>query len=93
MTFIVALHYSCSDETLVSYSQDIQPITKKACQGYCHQSWEHFTIYENLKEAVDNGLLEEYVVITRKMPYGPASITEEERALFAQWIEEGGMNN
>jgi len=94
MVFVLS---ACTDEAqseeFVSYSQDIKPITEKACTGYCHQSWDHFTHYENLKEVVDNGKLEEMVVITKQMPYGPGEITEEERALFAQWIAEGGLDN
>lgn len=83
----------------VSFSNDLLPILETKCTGYCHASFDHYTEYINLKEVVDNGLLNEKVVVLKTMPLEPENLeeslkfTEDERALFACWIEAGGPNN
>lgn len=78
----------------VSYKNDLVPITQTSCAGgYCHATGDHFSIYENIKAVVDNGQLWEKVIETREMPPYPSSISEEERDLFACWIESGAPNN
>lgn len=86
---------SCQEENEceISFERDLKPITEKACTGYCHSSFGHFTNYINLKEVVDNGVLKEKLIVSREMPLYPQSITEEEREMFACWIEAGGPDN
>jgi len=95
MTLVV--QQSCNKEPEndceVSYKNDLVPITKTACTGYCHTSWDHFSTYENIKAVVDDGQLWEKVIVTKEMPLYPQSITEEQRELFACWIEAGAPNN
>lgn len=76
-----------------SYKDDIIPLVTTACTGYCHDTWNHFEVFENIKEVVENGRLWEKLIVERSMPLYPQSITEEERELFACWIEAGGLNN
>lgn len=77
----------------VSYEKDLKPITETACTGYCHTSFDHFSIYDNIKEVVDNGLLKEKLITSREMPLYPRFISEEQRSMFECWIEAGGPNN
>lgn len=77
----------------MSYEDDLKPITSTSCNGYCHASWDHYSIYENIKAVVDDGQLWDKLITSREMPLYPQSITEEQRDMFACWIEAGAPNN
>jgi len=94
---VLALQQSCTSEPEgdleVSYKNDLVPITQTSCVGYCHHSYDHYSIYENIKAVVDDGQLWEKLIVTKEMPLYPGNITEEQRALFASWIEAGAPDN
>ncbi len=92
------LQQSCSKEQEapacdISYKTDLIPITSTSCAGYCHNSWDHYSIYENIKEVAESGVLWEKLIETQEMPLYPQSITTEQREMFACWIEAGAPNN
>lgn len=77
----------------VSYQDDLVPLTTTNCSGYCHGFGECFSVYEDIKVVVDNGKLWEQLIVTKEMPVYPSVLTEEQRAMFACWIEAGAPNN
>ncbi len=84
----------------VSYQEDLIPIISTFCSGtYCHATITHFEEYLNIKEVADNGKLWDKLIVERSMPPSGGgnveseTITEDERRLFATWIEEGALNN
>jgi len=94
---LISIQQACSpvEEPLceVSYKNDLVPITSMACTGYCHTTTDHYSVYENIKAVVDNGLLKEKLIDSKEMPLYPSFITEEQREQFACWIEAGAPNN
>lgn len=102
---LMMLAISCSKDleksATVSYQDDLLPIINSSCAGsYCHATPEYFTEYVNIKKTVDEGLLWEKVIVEKSMPPsfnvevpGSAPISEDQRMMFATWIEEGALNN
>ncbi len=84
--------YSSSD------SFSIRPIIQLACsyQG-CHErgsSIGNFTDYQSIKNYVDNGKFFKRVIDNKDMPprystLGPKTLTTEEIAQLACWLEQG----
>ena len=88
----------------VSYKNDLIPIINTTCGGgYCHPSTSpdvssFFAEYDNIKTVVDNGKLNEKVVVLKLMPKDfnteeGTDLFAEQRELFACWIQGGGLDN
>ena len=57
------------DTCLTSFEKDIIPLVTSTCSGvYCHVSSNHFEVYNNIKEVVDNGKLWQKLVVENSMP-------------------------
>ena len=83
--------------TTISYSVSIVPIvtTKCATASSCHKAGSvngDYTTYAGLKAKVDNGSLNNRVVVTKTMPStGPLS--DADISTINCWIKQGGLNN
>lgn len=85
----------CDSEN-VTFSADIQSIVATNCATIgCHVAGGQPPIlesYDNIKAIVDNGLMEERVIIQRNMP--PGTILDDCVIEFIEvWINEGAPNN
>ena len=91
----------------VSYASDIVPIMQTYCYGEngqsCHVTVSNtgapgdFTLYEGLKEKVDNNSITARVFNLKDMPptysNGPTALTAEALETFRAWVNDGAQNN
>lgn len=92
----------------VKYGEDIKPIMTMYCVGVdgqkCHVSGStefapgDFTVYQELKDRVDNGLIEAKVFSnSANMPpansTGPTELTATDLAVFKKWVADGALEN
>ena len=79
----------------VSFANDIKPIMDSACV-VCHNPRGigpgDYTLYEEVKNAVDNKNLEGRVFVIQDMPQGD-TLTSIERQNLKDWLDAGSPNN
>jgi len=84
-------------DTVVSYSKTIVPLLTTQCNlSGCHEGGSpdgDFTAYAGVKEKANGGSLYNRVVTLKDMPKAGFTLTDQERAYFAQWINQGALNN
>lgn len=78
-------------QTLISFSNQIQPLFKLRCvDGGCHDRWHPRYTFETYSDIRNN--LNDIIASTR-VGGGMDYFTEQELDLFRQWIDEGALNN
>ena len=84
------------DTTAVSFSNDIMPMIQGNCITGCHVAGGSgsgiFENYAEIKAKVDNGSMNNRVVVQRTMPPG-GSLTECQILQLQAWILKGAPNN
>ncbi len=88
----------CSIER--SYSSDVVPILNQTCAiPNCHVNnflSGDYTMYQDLADQNNMGLLS-IQIETGAMPpsntAGPTELTDDEKAIFLCWIEQGALDN
>ena len=86
----------CNPE--INFNNTIQAIVNNSCAlPGCHVSGGNapgvFTSYEGMLGQLDNGQVEDEVIVQRDMPRAPGVLTEEEFDLFKCWLEAGHPEN
>ena len=88
--------------TTISYSSTIAPLIASYCAtSGCHSTpgsttnGVDYTSYSGLKTDVDNGTLNNRVVVLKNMPVFPVThiLTAIELSNIDCWIKQGGLNN
>lgn len=87
---------ACDPE--INYDNTMQTIINNSCAiPNCHVSGGdgpgRFNSYQGILGRLDNGQVENEVVIRRSMPLSPGELTEEEFDLFRCWLEAGYPEN
>ena len=82
----------------INYDNTMQAIINGSCAlPNCHVSGGGapgvFTSYEGILSRLDNGQVEDEVVVRRNMPFAPGELSEEEFDLFKCWLEAGHPEN
>ncbi len=82
----------------INYENTMEVIINGSCAiPTCHVSGGNapnvYTSYQGILEELNNGLVEERVVVRRDMPRSPGELTEEEFDLFRCWLEAGFPEN
>jgi hypothetical protein len=88
--------------TVISYSLEIEPIIHSSCmtnQGPgtgCHDNW--ITEYDNIKNYLDAGIMQNQVIVTRIMPqipndFGIDSLSTDEYLTLKCWFDQGYPEN
>lgn len=82
------------DSLNVTYSGDIQEIISVNCNmSGCHDgTFPEFISYQGLKDYVDNGKINQRVLVDKNMPPS-APLADSLLAKIQCWIEEGAPNN
>lgn len=80
--------------TMLTYDNEIKPIIDTKCTNDgCHGSGSFdgdFTNYEGMLLDLENGRINEEVIIDRTMPQvGSAELTDEERDMLQCWLGNG----
>jgi hypothetical protein len=73
-----------------TYSKDIAPIISANCMP-CHSA--NFSSYDGLKVAVDNGQLENRVLIVKDMPKSRPPLSDQDYKKIQCWLKNGALNN
>jgi len=77
-----------NDTGAVTYSGFVQPLVSGKCGG-CHPG---YTSYAGLKVVVDNGKLNNRVLVKQDMPpAGPLSPADRDK--LKKWLDAGAPNN
>jgi hypothetical protein len=84
-------------DSTISYSTVIAPMMTTYCNG-CHVSGGpgtgDFTTYAGLKQKVDNGSVNNRVLVVKDMPQaGSPTLSDAERKLIDCWIKQGALDN
>lgn len=86
--------YVPNPSNLVSFSQEVLPIMKVSCTNTsCHSYGtvsEPLTNYQEIKSILPSV---RSVIANASMPVAPYELTQEERELIIEWIDQGGLNN
>lgn len=91
-----------ADDSIISYSITIHPLVEMNCgiSSGCHGSGSfngEFNTYSALKVYVDNGTINNRVLVAKDMSpsYAPdsAKLTDCERTLIQIWLDQGAQNN
>ena len=85
------------EATTVSFSADIMPIIQSECgTSGCHVQGGNgngiFDNYSTVKAKVDNGSLENRVIVERSMPKG-GRLTNCQIDYIKKWLQDGALNN
>jgi mono/diheme cytochrome c family protein len=84
-------------DSTISYANHIAPLMLNYCNG-CHTAGGtgngDFSDYAGLKQKVDNGSLNNRVLVIKDMPQaGSPTLSDSERKLIDCWIQQGAPNN
>jgi hypothetical protein len=87
--------------TTLTYDNDIEPIVVTKCantdNGTCHSSGSadgDYTDYQGMLLDLENGRINEEVIIDRTMPQiGSEELTDEEMDMFQCWLGNGFPEN
>ncbi len=90
------LEPTCDPE--INYDNTMQAIINSSCAiPTCHVSGGNapgvYTSYQGLLGQLENGQIEDEVIVQRDMPRSPGELTEEEFDLFKCWLEAGHPEN
>ena len=82
----------------INFDNTIQAIVNNSCAiPTCHVAGGNapgvYTSYQGLLGQLDNGQVEDEVIVQRDMPRAPGVLTEEEFDLFKCWLEAGYPEN
>ncbi len=85
-------------DPIINYDNTMQAIISNSCAiPTCHVSGGNapgvYTSYQGILGALDNGQVEDEVIVQRDMPRSPGELTEEEFDLFKCWLEAGHPEN
>lgn len=87
---------TCDSIPTVSYANHIQPLLNNNCNtSSCHGGGAgnvSFSDYATVKSYVDNGQLEQRVLIDQNMP-PTEPLIECDQKLLQQWLDAGAPNN
>jgi len=82
----------------INYDNTMQAIINNSCAiTGCHISGGNapgvFSSYQGLLGQLDNGRIEDEVIVQRRMPFSPGVLSDEEFDLFKCWLEAGHPEN
>jgi len=82
----------------INYDNTMAAIINNSCAiSGCHVSGGNapgvYTSYQGILGNLDNGQVEDEVVVRRNMPFLPGVLTDEEIELFKCWLEAGHPEN